>query len=236
VDIRIKYCKKCNKIIDKRNKKNICFKCQSLYPELNPNYIDGRSLKKYCCIDCHKKIHKDTYLYGGKRCSSCSRKGENNSNFGNKWNKKQKEEQSILTKNAMNKLEIINKMKENHADVSGDKNPMHGVHRFGIEAPGYIHGNGYAPYPIEFNCELKESIRQRDNYTCQNCGMTEEEHLIVIGRVLDIHHIDYDKQNCNENNLITLCQQCNLRANSNRDYWQKFYKLIMEKISCPKKE
>jgi len=54
--------------------------------------------------------------------------------------------------------------------------------------------------------------------------MTEEEHLIVFGKVLTIHHIDYNKQNCKENNLITLCGSCNTRANFNRSYWVDFYK------------
>ncbi len=79
-------------------------------------------------------------------------------------------------------------------------------------------------YPKEFY-QLRESIRKRDNYSCQNleCNMTEEEHLIVYGRVLEIHHIDYDKENCKETNLITICKQCNIRANFNRDYWKEFY-------------
>jgi len=80
-----------------------------------------------------------------------------------------------------------------------------------------------AEYPSTFTDELKNLIRKRDNYICQNCGMTEEEHLIVIGKVLTVHHIDYNKQNCDKPNLITLCNQCNLRANANRDYWTKIY-------------
>jgi hypothetical protein len=62
--------------------------------------------------------------------------------------------------------------------------------------------------------------------------MTQEEHLIVIGRILTIHHIDYNKKNCKEENLITTCLWCNTRANFNRTYWQKFYinKLIKRGI------
>jgi hypothetical protein len=88
----------------------------------------------------------------------------------------------------------------------------------------YIHGEGNAPYPLEFSDILKDKIKTRDNYECQNCGMTEEEHLIVYGRIIQVHHIDYNKENCSEDNLITLCQGCNIRANYNRDYWQDFYK------------
>ena len=58
---------------------------------------------------------------------------------------------------------------------------------------------------------------------CQNCGITEEEHIIINGQVLHVHHIDYNKENCSQDNLITTCQQCNLRANSNRDYWKELY-------------
>ena len=86
------------------------------------------------------------------------------------------------------------------------------------------------PYPKIFNKELKEQIRNRDNYTCQNCGMTEEEHLIVIGNILSVHHIDYNKENCKKNNLITTCLQCNVRANYNRKQWKKFYQEKMIKI------
>jgi 5-methylcytosine-specific restriction endonuclease McrA len=53
--------------------------------------------------------------------------------------------------------------------------------------------------------------------------MTEEEHLIVFGSSLEVHHIDYDKYNNKEYNLITLCKQCNVRANYNRNYWKEIY-------------
>jgi hypothetical protein len=96
--------------------------------------------------------------------------------------------------------------------------------------PNYIDGRSKEPYPLEWNLELKESIRKRDNYECQCCGMTEEEHLIVIGTVLNIHHIDYNKKNCKEENLITTCFWCNLRANNNRNYWKDFYKIKVKEI------
>jgi hypothetical protein len=81
------------------------------------------------------------------------------------------------------------------------------------------------PYGPEFVQTLKDKIRARDRYQCQNkeCNMTEEEHLIVIGSVLAIHHIDYDKLNCKEDNLVSLCNQCNTRANFNRSHWSKYY-------------
>ena len=88
-------------------------------------------------------------------------------------------------------------------------------------------GISFEPYTHEFNDELKLKIRKRDNFTCQKCNITEEEHLIVYGIVLCVHHINYNKQNCKENNLITLCNECNLRVNSNRQYWKKYFKQLI---------
>lgn len=52
--------------------------------------------------------------------------------------------------------------------------------------------------------KLKEQKRKHDNYTCQNCGITQEE----IGRKLDVHHIDGDNTNNDPDNMITLCRSC----------------------------
>lgn len=89
--------------------------------------------------------------------------------------------------------------------------------------PNWKGGKSAEPYGIEFNVVLKAEIRERDAYECQNCGMTEEEHLVVVGTNLQVHHIDYDKKNNIKTNLITLCTWCNTRANSNRAYWKEFF-------------
>ncbi len=107
----------------------------------------------------------------------------------------------------------------------GKNNPNFG--KRGKDSSNYIDGRSSEIYPSEYTSYLRKKIRERDNFECQECDMTEEEHLSVYGRVLDIHHIDYNKQNCNENNLITLCHQCNLRANYNRKYWKNYYQEII---------
>lgn len=94
----------------------------------------------------------------------------------------------------------------------------------------YVDGKSKEFYPSEFNNQLRLKIRKRDNYTCQKCGITEEEHLMVYGQILGVHHIDYNKQNLKDDNLISLCRECNLRVNKNREYWKKhFQKKIHEK-------
>jgi hypothetical protein len=101
--------------------------------------------------------------------------------------------------------------------------------------PNYIDGKNVRidKYSDEFNEELRETIRKDDNYICQNCGMTEEEHLIVYGAILCVHHIDYDKKNSNKNNLITLCYSCHMRTNYNRNYWQEVFNKRKSNVILP---
>lgn len=84
-------------------------------------------------------------------------------------------------------------------------------------------GISFEPYPINFNNSLKERIRKRDNYICQLCGIMEAE----LGRLLDVHHIDYNKENTADNNLISLCRRCNAKVNTNREYWQTYFRIAL---------
>ena len=83
------------------------------------------------------------------------------------------------------------------------------------------------PYPFDFNEELKELIRKRDNYTCQLCGKIQEED----DRKLDVHHIDYIKENLDPVNLVSLCRSCNVKVNYSRKYWTEFFKLKLKLVS-----
>lgn len=55
------------------------------------------------------------------------------------------------------------------------------------------------------NNGIREKILERDNYACQICGTTQEEHLDQYNHGLHMHHIDYNNNNNSENNLTMLC-------------------------------
>ena len=80
-------------------------------------------------------------------------------------------------------------------------------------------GKSFEPYGLEFNNQLKELIRIRDNYKCQICNKPE----IYEQGNLSTHHIDYDKNNSMPDNLISLCRKCHSKTNGNRSYWQKLF-------------
>lgn len=79
-------------------------------------------------------------------------------------------------------------------------------------------------YSHEFTDALKEQIRQRDNHTCQLCGVNTSDTY----RELDVHHIDYDKTNNHPDNLITLCDSCHPKTNYHRSHWPQRLKAKMK--------
>lgn len=101
----------------------------------------------------------------------------------------------------------------------------------GKNSPHYIHGHGCDEYPTEFNEKLKESIRTRDNHKCQNCDKNELEQLKELNRKLSVHHIDYNRDNCKEENLITLCLTCHANTNKNRDYYYALFTYIINQLN-----
>lgn len=80
-------------------------------------------------------------------------------------------------------------------------------------------------YPSEFDANLRSEIRNRDNYICQLCGKTQQ----AEGRRLSVHHIDYDKTNNQDLNLITLCRKCNGKVNRGRLFWEASLKELQSR-------
>lgn len=94
----------------------------------------------------------------------------------------------------------------------------------GENNPNWWGGLKKNPYPAEFNKLLKEKIRKKYDYTCCLCGRTEREELEELNQVLCVNHIDFDKNNCKEENLNTLCVRCNVKINREREYWTNYFK------------
>lgn len=80
-------------------------------------------------------------------------------------------------------------------------------------------GISFEPYGLEFNNKLREQIRKRDNYICQECGYKQNK----LGYKLHIHHIDYNKQNNKPENLISLCRLCHIQTNFTREDWIEYF-------------
>ena len=211
-----KICKDCEEIIDSRSIR--CHECanknnsknrRSYKGENNPAFTHGAFLKDYFCKDCGKEISIKSGFYGSGLCRSCEAEErlstpENNGMFGKHHTEK--------AKNKMSETKI----KEGTSKGKNNSNWQGGIWN--------------NPYPTEFNDKLKESIRDRDEHKCQNCGKIEQEQIKEINKKLHVHHIDYNKENIEQDNLITLCNKCNNSANYERDYWYAFYKNIIGRL------
>ncbi|MCL4366219.1 HNH endonuclease [Patescibacteria group bacterium] len=97
----------------------------------------------------------------------------------------------------------------------------------GENHPRYNFLNANRHYPVEFNRKFKAMIRDRDNHLCQGCGAIEA----TLKRSLSIHHIDYDKNNININNLISLCPSCHSKTGFSREYWTSKYRVVTNRAS-----
>lgn len=118
--------------------------------------------------------------------------------------------------------EVKNKNREFHL---GKKHTEEAKQKIAKATKGNKHwnwqdGKSFEEYPQEF-FDIRGCILERDNYTCQN---PDCEHKTIF---LNIHHIDYGKQNNNPENLITLCSSCHMKTNFKREYYIKFYQNIM---------
>jgi len=113
------------------------------------------------------------------------------------------------------KISISNRVYWNHPGVrEGRSREGSGCWRGGISR---------LPYGLEFDNKCKKAIRCRDNHLCQVCGRDNRP-----CRLLCIHHIDYDKQNSECGNLISLCDSCHGKTNSNREEWRKELQAFMK--------
>lgn len=108
---------------------------------------------------------------------------------------------------------------KNRFDISGKNNHFW---RGGIDKNNY---------PVEFSEALKNRIRKRDNLICQLCRKEQKDEFINNRNAkLSIHHIDYNKDNCDEKNLISLCNLCHSKTGFDRDNWQKLFQNKISKI------
>lgn len=102
------------------------------------------------------------------------------------------------------------------------------LHAFGIETrpslsvqgednPWYKDGKSHREYGDSWD-EIRKNIRERDGYMCQQCGISQREHLQLFDIRFDVHHItplsefnSIDEANSSDN-LITLCRSCHRKV------------------------
>ena len=167
------------------------------------NYKNAEHKAK--CIICKKEFKFFISEKKWRPCIICSKKCANiYAKNRIPWSKGKSKETDKRLLGASKKLE-------------GKNNPMYG--RVLDRHPNWQGGKSFEPYPLGWTKTFREQIRYRDKYKCQICGIPEIENC----RKLAIHHIDYNKENINPENLISLCVFCHTKTNFNRDKWKEYF-------------
>lgn len=147
----------------------------------------------------HSEGTKETIRFNAK----------NNPNFGMKGKK-----HTIETKKKLSEAQTGKKLSEETKKKI--KLKMFGKN-IGEKNWNWQGGIAHLPYSVDWTRSLRISIRERDKYICKICGERQGD------KAHDVHHIDYDKKNCNSDNLITLCHFCHNKTNGKREYWTNYF-------------
>ncbi len=140
--------------------------------------------------------------------------------LGKKHSSEYRRKMSESTKGKKLSLEHKRKISESHKGIqAGERNPA------------WLGGKSFEPYGLTFNRKLKEQIKARDGYRCQECFKHETESFTKKGkpRKLICHHINYIKTDNRPENLLSLCQSCHSKTNYKRKDWTKYFqkKLVL---------
>ena len=104
-----------------------------------------------------------------------------------------------------------------------------GVGTKGENNPSWQGGKSFEPYPITWTEKLKRQIRKRDAYLCMMCDRHQDEFSCSHS----VHHIDGDKNNCNLNNLISLCNRHHRIVEGSgkaQTFWMPKFQSMLSKI------
>lgn len=191
---------------------------KNIYGENNPNWKGGCACK--ICSYCGKEYYVKRIHSKSKFCSSACyglsqtgiKKGKNPDKYTKNICLVCNNEYEVRTchykRSKTCSLECASKYRSMKS--SGENNPS------------WKGGLSRIPYPYNW-ANISKSIIERDGAICMNPNCGEKNKRITV------HHIDYDKMNCNPENLITVCDTCNSVANFGRKRWFMYYMDIQNK-------
>jgi hypothetical protein len=207
------------------SEKNFCNRqCRKMYLIANRHEINQhlkKQVKKVCEI-CGQEFSVPKHReMSAKYCSrNCLGKAN-----GQRGKVRYKKRVTVLCNNCGIEIEkkpsVVRKLNFCSIECMGDYYEKTGM--FAGENSGTWAGGDIEYYGPNWRSQRRKA-RERDKFTCQDCGITEEEY----GRELSVHHIipfrnfngDWEKAN-DLSNLITLCEYPCHRKRHSKEIWLK---------------
>lgn len=215
----------------------VCKCCQN---EFTVSYKDRDRL--YCSRSCQSKCMTRSDIRKTTECVICKKEFKH---YG---------EKIICSRECLAKYLSVTRIGENNPAYKSDKKTRSclscnkkftfekkGLHKgqtrvfcslacaHNIDLKGNAQSNFVNPYPFGWNKKLKNAIKTRDGFECQLCGEKED------GVSHHVHHIDYDKCNLDESNLITLCRTCHNMTHHGRVFWEIIFSALISGSKIVKK-
>lgn len=171
------------------------------------------NLKTVSCDECSEEFEVYPTRYKNKNLLFCCKECE-----GKYWSKNRSGEDSPLyerhSENCSNcgkEIKIIKHDKEkfNHHFCSKQCEKETSIHKPKGE-DHHAWKDKVKTYPQKFY-DKREEVVKRDGQ-CMRCGVKRKKHFEKYGRDIFVHHIDGDKENNDEKNLITMCHKCNCQV------------------------
>jgi hypothetical protein len=154
--------------------------------------------------DVKKKLSEHHRTKRGYKPWNAGKEGVNNNWLGRKHSNTSKEKMrkahlgKYLSEELRKRLSIIQKTL-----WTEERKKLYSEKFSGHNHPNWQGGRSLEPYDEGFSKSLRRMIRKRDNYACQLCGRAQGN--------LDVHHIDFSKDNHLPENLISLCRACHAK-------------------------
>lgn len=198
-----------------------CLKCKKHFRRERYEYAKG--LKKgrtefFCSKEC-RNIYTNEKRFGTRECPVCNKKLKGGQRYCSEECKVKRREEKKL-KRRKEKLIKCEECEALFYPVNSNikycsmecKNKAHSSRMTGLNNSNYKTGENYKSEFIK----IREKIKARDNFKCRYC-MCEEEIITYLSKGeekkksnLVIHHIDENKHNNSESNLLTLCASCHI--------------------------
>ena len=101
--------------------------------------------------------------------------------------------------------EVRKKISDNHADISGENNPMYGIRLTGDKNPSYIDGR------TKYNEYYRMVAFENKECKCEVCGKEGNP------KDFDVHHKDKNRKYNKLQNLIIACPSCHRKTFHKRE-------------------